>query len=262
MACVCFLPDCPQCQGQGHRLDDGWRLDGKYVTRIHRRPRYHLFTPTGVAAEGIPVPVEKLLNHRTTKIVKLGSSSSSSMSQFDEDWRDSAATSSLSFLWVGESIFEVVEEHFLAGAKRHHCTQLKEDSGIVKCQAACFCFLPDCRDCCGSRGRNNSSTGTIGSGNSMPTRGLRIIAAAHDELQAMLKQDGGWLSRGKGWRTINTKSHHHASRLEEVVARLCRCSVSLVQKARACRRNILVEPKVRGRKRKRPEHTTSLDGEK
>ena len=80
MACVCFLPDCPQC----HPVpDDAWRFDGKYVTRAHHRPRHRLFTPTGAGAVGIPVAVEKLLNHRTTKIVESGGSAS--ISHVDED---------------------------------------------------------------------------------------------------------------------------------------------------------------------------------
>ena len=83
----------------------------------------------------------------------------------------------------------------------------------------------------------------------MPARGLRVIAGAHDELQKMLQQDGGWLAKGKGWDAIPSGSHH-ASRFEKVVAQLCGCSVQLVQKARSrSKKNMLVEPKVRGRKR-------------
>ena len=302
MSCACFLPDCPQCHAG---LDDGWRLDGKYVIRIHHRPRYHLFAPAGAAADGIPIPVEKLLNHRTTKIMKLGSGSSGRVSQYDEDWKDSTARDSLSFLWVGESIFEVAEEQNLAGVEGHRCAQLGDSGASVelggagaerhrcsqprvelggagaerhrcsqprvelggaaaKRTAACFCFLPDCQVCSDTgNDRSNSSRNmtALGRGSSMPARGLRIIAAAHDELQIMLKQEEGWLSRGKGWHTIQTRSHH-ASRLEEVVARLCGCSVSLVQKARSRRKkNLFVEPKVRGRKRQRhSEHTASLEG--
>ena len=295
MACACFLPDCPQCHPGP---DDAWRFYGKYVTRVHRRPRYRFFTPTGAAAEGIPVAVEKLLNHRTTKIVK--SDGSASVSQYDEDWKDSTAGSPLPYLWVGESIFEVAEEHIgaerhrctqlqdsgpgvqLAGAERHRCAQPQDRQAVRESEClgplggrpACCCFLPDCKICNSSSSNSSrnmtatqsTSARVLGSGNLMPARGLCVIAGVHDELQKMLQQDGGWLAKGKGWDGIPSlrqdPNSHHASRLEKVVARLCRCSVQLVQKARShSKKKKLVEPKMRGRKRRPSERETSSDGE-
>ena len=162
MACLCFLPDCPQCHTGP---DDAWRFDGRYVSRVHHRPRYHFFTPTGVQAEGIPVAVEKLLNHRITKIMKSGTSAS--FSQYDEDWLDPAvARSFLPYLWVGESIFEVAAEHIsqeqvyddLAGAEKHLCIQLQSSGASVQLpvQPACVCFMPDCNVC------NNSTSSSSG----------------------------------------------------------------------------------------------------
>ena len=130
MACAFFLPDCPQCHPV---LDDAWRFDGKYVTRVHHRPRYRLFTPTGAGAVGIPVAVEKLLNHRTTKIVESGGSAS--ISHVDEDWKDSTVSNEyLPYLWVGESVFEVAGEH--VEAERHRCTQLQDSGAIIQLAGA------------------------------------------------------------------------------------------------------------------------------
>jgi len=100
----------------------------------------------------------------------------------------------------------------------------------------------------------------------MPARGLRVIAGVHDELQKMLQEGKGWLAKGKGWDRIHSlrqdRNSHHASRLEKVVARLCGCSSLLVQTARSrSKKNMLVGPKVRGRKRRHSEHATSSDGE-
>ena len=102
-------------------------------------------------------------------------------------------------------------------------------------------------------GRKSSVGHGVGSGNPMPARALRLIAATHDELHKMITEDGGWLAKGRGWDAIHHKSphSHNASRLEMVVARLCRCSLQLVQKARKqSKSNSLVEPKTRGMKRK------------
>ena len=123
-SCVCVLQDCPQCQP----ADDIWRFDGRFVTRVHRRARYRLFTPTGyTAAAGKPVRVGNLLNHRTTHIVKLGGSAS--ISQHDEDWKDSVCSSNLlPYLWVGQSVFEVSAEHIWA--EGHRCIQLHGRDGV------------------------------------------------------------------------------------------------------------------------------------
>ena len=112
----------------------------------------------------------------------------------------------------------------------------------------------------------SSSAHALGRGNAMPGRGLRLIAAVHDELQQMLQEGEGWLAKGKGWDRITSMRQdphsYNASRLEKVVARLCRCSFWLVRKARSrSKKNIIVAPMLRGRKRRRSEHATSSDVE-
>ena len=110
----------------------------------------------------------------------------------------------------------------------------------------------------------SSSAHALGRGNAMPGQGLRVIAAVHDELQQMLQEGEGWLAKGKGWDRITSMRQdphsYNASRLEKVVARLCRCSFWLVRKARSHSKKSNVAPMLRGRKRRRLEHATSSDG--
>ena len=110
----------------------------------------------------------------------------------------------------------------------------------------------------------SSSAHALGRGNAMPGRGLRLIAAVHDELQQMLQEGEGWLAKGKGWDRITSMRQdphsYNASRLEKVVARLCGCSCPLVRKARSHSKKRDVAPMLRGRKRRRLEHATSSDG--
>ena len=110
----------------------------------------------------------------------------------------------------------------------------------------------------------SSSAHALGRGNAMPGRGLRLIAAVHDELQQMLQEGEGWLAKGKGWDRITSMRQdphsYNASRLEKVVARLCGCSFWLVRKARSHSKKRDVAPMLRGRKRRRLEHATSSDG--
>ena len=72
----------------------------------------------------------------------------------------------------------------------------------------------------------SSSAHALGRGNAMPGQGLRVIAAVHDEFQQMLQEVEGWFAKGKGLdRILSMRQDRHsynASRLEEVVARLCR----------------------------------------
>ena len=71
----------------------------------------------------------------------------------------------------------------------------------------------------------SSSAHALGRGNAMPGRGLRLIAAVHDELQQMLQEGEGWLAKGNGWDIIPSMRQdphsYNASLLEKVVARLC-----------------------------------------
>ena len=63
----------------------------------------------------------------------------------------------------------------------------------------------------------SSSAHALGRGNAMPGRGLRLIAAVHDELQQMLQEGEGWLAKGKGWDRIPSMRQdphsYNASRL-------------------------------------------------
>ena len=130
MACFCLLPDCPIC-GE----EDFWRFDGKVLTRIHKRPRINLFDPS--VAMDMPVDAEKLQAVRVTKIVRQGAETS--VSQEDEDWRAIEARGSFPYLFTGESIFVVLEEHInwnlynegaeAARAERHSCIQPQERAG-------------------------------------------------------------------------------------------------------------------------------------
>ena len=80
----------------------------------------------------------------------------------------------------------------------------------------------------------------------------------------MLQEGEGWLAKGKGWDRITSMRQaphsYNASRIEHVVARLCRCSFWLVRKAPSHIKKRDVAPMLRGRKRRRLEHATSSDG--
>ena len=134
--------------------------------------------------------------------------------------RHTAGCAFETYLWVGESIFEVAAEHISQepGAERHRCIQLQGSMASVqlagaerhRCtqpdgRPACCCFLPDCNVCNSSRSSSSCRK--------------RSVTAAQ------------------------SSSAH-------VLAQLCGCSVQLVQKARSrSKKKMLVEPKVRGRKR-------------
>ena len=170
----------------------------------------------------------------------------------------------------------------LAGAESHRCTQLQgnarmvcrekeaavgfQRSGPTDGRPACCCLLPECETCSkrSMMAAPSSSAHALGRGNAMPGRGLRLIAAVHDELQQMLQEGEGWLAKGKGWDRITSMRQdphsYNASRLEKVVARLCGCSFWLVRKARSHSKKRDVAPMLRGRKRRRLEHATSSDG--
>ena len=96
----------------------------------------------------------------------------------------------------------------------------------------------------------SSSAHALGRGNAMPGRGLRLIAAVHDELQQMLQEGEGWHAKGKGWDRITSwrqdPHSYNASRLEKVVARLCGCSFWLVRKARSHSKKRNVAPMLCG----------------
>ena len=170
----------------------------------------------------------------------------------------------------------------LAGAESHRCTQLQgnarmvcrekeaavgfQRSGPTNGRPDCSCLLPECETCSkrSMMAAPSSSAHALGRGNAMPGRGLRLIAAVHDELQQMLQEGEGWLAKGKGWDRIPSMRQdphsYNASRLEKVVARLCGCSFWLVRKARSHSKKRDVAPMLRGRKRRRLEHATSSDG--
>ena len=63
---------------------------------------------------------------------------------------------------------------------------------------------------------------------------LRLVASVHDELQTMLgaSVEEQILSRGQGWSSISSGDASKGSRLEKIVARLCRCGITTVMQAR------------------------------
>ena len=84
----------------------------------------------------------------------------------------------------------------LAVAKSHPCTQLQgnacrekkaavgfQRSGPTNGRPDCSCLLPECETCSkrSMMAAPSSSAHALGRGNAMPGRGLRLIAAVHDE---------------------------------------------------------------------------------
>ena len=63
---------------------------------------------------------------------------------------------------------------------------------------------------------------------------LRLVASVHDELQTMLgaSVEEQILSRGQGWSSVSSGDASKGSRLEKIVARLCRCGITTVMQAR------------------------------
>jgi len=63
---------------------------------------------------------------------------------------------------------------------------------------------------------------------------LRLVASVYDELQNMLDAAAPdqILARGQGWSSIVSGDTSKGSRLEKVVARLCRCGITTVMQAR------------------------------
>ena len=107
----------------------------------------------------------------------------------------------------------------------------------------CSCFLPDCMTC--SRTGREVSGAT--SSRALPKREwntwkgraalettLRLVASVHDEMQMMLDAPGAEqiLGRGQGWSSLPSGDSSKGSRLEKVVARLCRCGITTVMQAR------------------------------
>ena len=79
---------------------------------------------------------------------------------------------------------------------------------------------------------------------------LSLVASVYDELENMLDAAAPHqiLAHGQGWSSIVSGDVSKGSRLEKVVARLCRCGITTVMQAR--RRDELCEiPRQRGAKR-------------
>ncbi len=107
----------------------------------------------------------------------------------------------------------------------------------------CTCLLPTCPACSGA------GTVVLGptSSQALPKRkwnnwkgrtasesARRLVASVHDELQDMLDTAAPEqiLTRGRGWSSISSGDVSKGSRLEKVVARLCRCGITTVMQAR------------------------------
>ncbi len=295
-ACFCLLPHCPQCG-----REDFWRLNGKTLIRVHQKPRRALFDPLAISVRDLPIAADKLRPLRVTTILK--ESAQTTPTQHDEDWRAPEAKGSLPYLWTGESVFEVLEEHinwelynksvqpveaernrFIqlqeegadwnhfseiaqpAEAERNRLVQLQEEADRNRFSrfpdappSACYCFLPSCATCNGgqnsrAQSSNMATKATSGRGHIVSESVLHVVAGVHDELEKMLATESpseNWLCEGRGWAAIPTWKDSKGSRLEKVVARLCRCGIWTVQKARACSRaGTFFAPQVRGRKRR------------
>ena len=91
-----------------------------------------------------------------------------------------------------------------------------------------------------------------GKGRTACTTTLRLVAAVHDELEVLLSASSSeqWLCRGEGWSGITTWKKSKGSRLEKVVAGLCRCGITTVLRARKAPYGGFFAPGRRGQKRK------------
>ena len=109
----------------------------------------------------------------------------------------------------------------------------------------CACFLPSCLECSGA-GIGQAVPGKSGSqglpkrqwnnwkGRAASESMLRFVASVYDELQDMLNTAAPdqILAHGQGWSSIVSGDASKGSRLEKVVARLCRCGITTVMQAR------------------------------
>ena len=111
--------------------------------------------------------------------------------------------------------------------------------------SVCACFLPDCLACSSARAGQvlpgesgsqglpkrewNNWKGRIASEST-----LSLVASVYDELENMLDAapPDQILARGQGWSSIVSGDASKGSRLEKVVARLCRCGITTVMQAR------------------------------
>ena len=105
---------------------------------------------------------------------------------------------------------------------------------------ACACFLPTCTACSGGGTVPPSSQALLKrqwnnwKGRAASDSTLRLVASVHDELQTMLgaSVEEQILSRGQGWSSVSSGDASKGSRLEKIVARLCRCGITTVMQAR------------------------------
>jgi len=99
-------------------------------------------------------------------------------------------------------------------------------------------------------------------GRTAPEATLRLVASVHDEMQMMLDAPSAEqiLGRGQGWSSLPSGDSSKGSRLEKVVARLCRCGITTVMQARRFfQGGERPEPRQRGTKRP-PTEAESDDG--
>ena len=87
---------------------DCWLYDkdvnSKVIVRVHKRPRFRLFTPIGFAQHDCPNDPEKLLQKRIAKVIRDGQADFEIME--DDDWNNS----SLNYQWTGETLFEIADD--------------------------------------------------------------------------------------------------------------------------------------------------------